>query len=528
MRNADLAADMRVRTRYPALAQALLAGASGQLRNLATTGGNLLQRTRCAYFRETSLPCNKREPGTGCAALDGYTRYHAVLGASEHCVATHPSDMAVALLAFDAVVQVSGPDGGAREMALADLHRLPGDAPERDTTLRHGELITAVDLPALPIAARSAYRKVRDRASFAFALVSVATALELDDDGETIADVRIAFGGLAHAPWRASRAEDAAARRAGDRDRLPRRRPRRAGRRPAAARQRVQGADGDGRPRGDAARPHRRSRGGGAAMSPVSDAVAARSIGADIGRLDGPQKVTGAAPYAYEHPLTDPAYVFALLSTVARGTVTRIDADRGSPLPGVLASSPTSTPPPLADTSDDETRDPAVPRDPLPRTGRRRDRRREPRDRRRGGRARALIDQQAADHRVLLSPDDPELFAADESCERCRPAGDVEAALRAAAASRRGDLQHADGAQQPDGAAHDGGPLARRDAAPVRVHAERPRRARLDRRASSACEAEHVHVTRAVRRRRLRLQGHGPRADGARRHGGPGRARPAA
>ncbi len=209
VRNADLAADMRVRTRYPALAQALLAGASGQLRNLATTGGNLLQRTRCAYFRETSLPCNKREPGTGCAALDGYTRYHAVLGASEHCVATHPSDMAVALLAFDAVVRVSVPDGGAREVAIADLHRLPGDAPERDTTLRHGELITAVDLPALPIAARSAYRKVRDRASFAFALVSVATALELDDDGETIADVRIAFGGLAHAPWRASRAEDA-------------------------------------------------------------------------------------------------------------------------------------------------------------------------------------------------------------------------------------------------------------------------------------------------------------------------------
>jgi len=206
VRNADLAADMRVRTRYPALAQALLAGASGQLRNLATTGGNLLQRTRCAYFRDPSMACNKREPGAGCAALDGYTRYHAVLGASEHCVATNPSDMAVALLAFDAVVQVSGPDG-AREVPLADLHRLPGDAPERDTTLRHGELITAVDLPPLPIAARSAYRKVRDRASYAFALVSVAAAVALDD--EAIADVRIAFGGVAHAPWRASRAEAA-------------------------------------------------------------------------------------------------------------------------------------------------------------------------------------------------------------------------------------------------------------------------------------------------------------------------------
>ncbi len=206
VRNADLAADMRVRSRYPALSQALLAGASGQLRNLATTAGNLLQRTRCSYFREPSLPCNKREPGSGCAALDGYTRYHAILGASDHCVATNPSDMAVALLAFDAVVHVTGPQG-SRAVALADLHRLPGEAPQRDTTLEHGELVTAVDLPRLPMAARSAYRKVRDRASYAFALVSVAAAVELD--GDAIGDVRIAFGGLAHAPWRATRAEDA-------------------------------------------------------------------------------------------------------------------------------------------------------------------------------------------------------------------------------------------------------------------------------------------------------------------------------
>ena len=206
VRNADLAADMRVRTRYPALAQALLSGASGQLRNVATTGGNLLQRTRCPYFREPSLACNKREPGSGCSALDGYNRDHAILGASEHCVATNPSDMAVALRAFDAVVHVQGP-AGTRTVALGDLHRLPGDAPQRDTTLEHGELITAVDLPALAIAARSAYRKVRDRASFAFALVSVAAAVELD--GDTIADARIAFGGLAHAPWRAAAAEQA-------------------------------------------------------------------------------------------------------------------------------------------------------------------------------------------------------------------------------------------------------------------------------------------------------------------------------
>ena len=205
LRNADLAADMRVRERYPALARALLSGASGQLRNLATTGGNLLQRTRCPYFQDPTTPCNKRAPGTGCSALHGYTRHHAILGASEQCVATHPSDMAVAMLAFDAVVHVVG-RGGKREIAIADLHRLPFDAPDRDTTLEHGELITHVDLPALPIAARSAYRKVRDRASYAFALVSVAAAVELAGDG-SIADVRIAFGGVAHKPWRATRAE---------------------------------------------------------------------------------------------------------------------------------------------------------------------------------------------------------------------------------------------------------------------------------------------------------------------------------
>jgi xanthine dehydrogenase YagS FAD-binding subunit len=207
VRNADVAADMRVRTRYRALAQALLSGASGQLRNLATTGGNLLQRTRCSYFQDRSMGCNKREPGAGCSALGGQTREHAILGASEHCVATNPSDMAVAMLAFDAVVHVHGP-GGAREVGLADLHRLPGDAPQRDTTLEHGELITHVELPPLPIAARSAYRKVRERASYAFALVSVAVALDAADDG-TAADVRSAFGGLAHKPWRATRAEDA-------------------------------------------------------------------------------------------------------------------------------------------------------------------------------------------------------------------------------------------------------------------------------------------------------------------------------
>lgn len=204
VRNSDLAADPLIRERYPLLSAALLAGASGQLRNLATTGGNLLQRTRCVYFQDVTTPCNKREPGSGCAALEGYTRDHAILGASQSCIATHPSDMAVALTALDAVVQVEGPDG-PRSIPMVELHRLPGDHPDRDTVLAHGELITAVDLPDLPWAKRSTYRKVRDRASYAFALVSVAAAVDLD--GGSIRDIRIALGGVAHKPWRATEAE---------------------------------------------------------------------------------------------------------------------------------------------------------------------------------------------------------------------------------------------------------------------------------------------------------------------------------
>ena len=204
VRNSDLAADRTIRTRYPVLAQALLAGASGQLRNLATTGGNLLQRTRCVYFQDISKPCNKRMPGSGCSAREGYQRDSAILGASEACIATHPSDMAVALAALDASVRVLGPRG-ERAIPLVDFYRLPGDEPQRDTVLEHGELITAVDLPPLPFATRSHYRKVRDRASYAFALVSVAAALDIA--GGVVRDVRIALGGVAHKPWRAVRAE---------------------------------------------------------------------------------------------------------------------------------------------------------------------------------------------------------------------------------------------------------------------------------------------------------------------------------
>lgn len=204
VRNSDLAADRTVRERYPVLSQALLAGASGQLRNLATTAGNLLQRTRCAYFQDVTVPCNKRDPGSGCSAIDGHNRDHAILGASDHCVAVHPSDMAVAMAALDATVVVLGRKG-ERRIPIIEFHRLPGEAPQRDTVLEHGELITAVELPALPVAAHSVYYKVRDRASYAFALVSVAAAMEVRDG--RIHDVRIAFGGLAHKPWRALRAE---------------------------------------------------------------------------------------------------------------------------------------------------------------------------------------------------------------------------------------------------------------------------------------------------------------------------------
>lgn len=205
VRNSDLAAHPLIRSRYPMLARALLSGASGQLRNAATTGGNLLQRTRCVYFQDVTTPCNKRSPGSGCSALGGYLRYHAILGASPECVAVHPSDMAVAMSALDADVVVEGADG-PRRIPMTEFHRLPGDAPDRDTVLDHGELITAVELPAPPAGAVSDYRKVRDRASYAFALVSVAA--ELTMTGAEITAARIALGGVAHKPWRARRAEE--------------------------------------------------------------------------------------------------------------------------------------------------------------------------------------------------------------------------------------------------------------------------------------------------------------------------------
>ncbi|MGD3108169.1 FAD binding domain-containing protein [Streptomyces sp. YGL11-2] len=205
VRNADLAAARPVRERYPVLSQAVLAGASGQLRNTATTGGNLLQRTRCPYFQDTSKPCNKREPGSGCPARDGAHRDLAVLGHSAHCVATQPSDMAVALAALDATVRLHGPEG-ERTVPATDFHRLPGDSPERDTVIRLGELVTAVELPPHRPGAHSRYRKARDRASFAFALASVGAVLAVRDG--VVEHAALAFGGLAHRPWRARAAEE--------------------------------------------------------------------------------------------------------------------------------------------------------------------------------------------------------------------------------------------------------------------------------------------------------------------------------
>jgi xanthine dehydrogenase YagS FAD-binding subunit len=200
VRNTDLAAHPRVRRDYGVLARALLAGASGQLRNRATTAGNLLQRTRCPYFYDTNQPCNKRSPGSGCGAIDGFSRQHAIMGVSDACIATHPSDMAVAMRALDAVIETMKPDGSARSIPIAEFHRLPGDTPHIENALEPGELITGVTLPP-PLGGKHIYRKVRDRASYAFALVSVGAVVQPDGTG------RVALGGVAHRPWRVEGAE---------------------------------------------------------------------------------------------------------------------------------------------------------------------------------------------------------------------------------------------------------------------------------------------------------------------------------
>ncbi|MCJ2026875.1 FAD binding domain-containing protein [Methylobacterium sp. J-067] len=210
VRNADLAAHPRVRKDYAVLSRALLAGASGQLRNKATTAGNLLQRTRCYYFYDTAMPCNKREPGSGCAAIGGFNRIMAVVGASDQCIATNPSDMNVAMAALDATIETVNPEGQTRSIAMADFHRLPGDTPQIETDLKKGEIITAVTLPK-PIEGTHIYRKVRDRASYAFATISIAAVIAAEGNGR-VGSARLAFGGLAHKPWRVAAAEEALVR----------------------------------------------------------------------------------------------------------------------------------------------------------------------------------------------------------------------------------------------------------------------------------------------------------------------------
>ena len=324
--------------RYPVLSQALLAGASGQLRNLATVGGNLLQRTRCSYFQDVTKPCNKRRPGSGCPAREGDHRNLAILGHSEHCVATHPSDMAVALAAIGASVHVLGANG-ERTIPLPGLHRLPGDKPQHDTVLDPGDLITAVELGAP--APRSAYRKVRDRASFAFAVFSVAAIADVDDDG-TIREAphRPRRGRARAVAGRARRGRTA--RRARHRRELRRGRRRRARPRAAAARQRVQGAARPQRPR-----PHAR----GAVRVTV---VAGRAIGAALSRVEGREKVTGEARYAFEQPIEGVAYAAAVTATIAAGEIDAIDPARALALPGVLAVISHDNAPQLGETADGE------------------------------------------------------------------------------------------------------------------------------------------------------------------------------
>lgn len=325
VKNTAVAADGRVRERFPLLAQAILAGASAQIRNMATVGGNLMQRTRCIYFYDDAARCNKRNAGDGCDARGGFNRNHAVLGASESCVATHPSDMCVALAALDAVVTVKGRNG-SRDIPMISFHRPPGDAPQLKTMLEPGELIIAVTVPPNGIVARSRYRKVRDRASYAFALVSVAAGLEME--GATTKDVRLALGGVAHKAWRARTRRGGAPGRPGDGGRFPTSRRGRA--RPGAslARQflqdRARQAGDCGHPRQASPSPWSR------AMSVVQDAVQAVAkkaialapdgwipggkpdplihhkhglIGAAISRIDGPLKVSGNAVFCTGFPM---------------------------------------------------------------------------------------------------------------------------------------------------------------------------------------------------------------------------------
>ena len=336
--NADTAYDTRVQERYPLLSSAILAGASPQLRNAATNGGNLNQRTRCYYFYDTTTPCNKRERGSGCGAIGGVNRIHAILGASNQCIATHPSDMCVALAALQGEVRVRGP-AGERTIALADYHRLPGDEPWRDNGLEPGELVTIIDLPVEGFPKNYTYLKLRDRLFYAFALVSVAVARKLEEG--RIAEVRIALGGVAHKPWRRTEA------RAGDHQRVAVAgclRPcgtRAVGRRSRSGRERLQD-------RPCPPRRHPRTRPSGRRHSSIANRQACRlkektmdtysriGIGTPLSRVDGVQKVTGQARYAAEYPAENLLYGVILSSAIAKGRIVAIDEDAARRVPGVI------------------------------------------------------------------------------------------------------------------------------------------------------------------------------------------------
>ena len=324
MRNSVLAADPDLRRDYPALSQALLAGASGQIRNMATVGGNLLQRTRCGYFNDISKPCNKREPGTGCPARTGVHRDLAIIGHSESCIATHPSDMAVALSALDATVHVLGPDG-PRVLALDDFYRLPGSTPKWDTTLRHGELITGVELPPpSALTRRSTYRKARDRASYAFAAGSVAAAVTVDDG--TVTDVGISFGAIAHRPWRARIAEAALVGGPVDAATLG-----------AALDLELDRAE----PFPDNAFkvPLSRRLAVSALLGLIGGGALTATLGRSLGtpRVEGPDKVTGAATYAAEYHVDGICHGWIHGAQIAKGRVLAVDVDAALATPGVLA-----------------------------------------------------------------------------------------------------------------------------------------------------------------------------------------------
>ena len=330
--NSDLAYHPLIEKRYPLLSSAILAGASQQLRNMASTGGNLLQRTRCFYFYDVATPCNKREPGSGCSARDGINRINAILGTSEACIATHPSDMCVALAALEAKVHVAGP-AGERTIAFADFHRLPGNTPEVDTNLKPNEIITAIELPAQGFAANYSYLKIRDRLSYAFALVSVAAALELE--GNRIKEARLALGGVAHKPWRNLEAEAGDAWKARGRTCL-----RRGSRRPAARRQRLRAQRFQDRLSTPRHCPYAQASCERHPANPVQQknpvVVMKPYIGTSTSRVDGYLKVTGTAQYAGEFHAADLAYGSVVSSTIAKGRITRIDASRALAVEGVI------------------------------------------------------------------------------------------------------------------------------------------------------------------------------------------------